>query len=599
MKSLQAFTNLAELLQGSISHSFLLQIHAQILLQGAHQDNLIATRLIGHYPSQSALCVFHQLRSPNIFPFNAIIRVLSEEGLSFQVFSLFRVLKRRSLSPNDFTFSFLLKACLRSGDDGLFVRQAHAHILKVGSNFDSFVCNGLLSVYAKGVGDLSSASKLFDEMPDKGMVCCWTSLIAGFAQSGKAEEALELFFRMVSQRLRPDSDTMVNVLSACASLKMEDRERWVKILSVNDGDSAHQSFNNDSINMVLSYLYGRLGSTEKSRESFDRITMMGKRNIIAWNTMINAYVQNGWTSEALSLFRLMMQDPFLEPNHVSMVSVLSACAEVGDIHLGTMVDEYMKLKGHKERVKTNSILATAVIDMYCKCGNLRRAKEVFNDMVVKDVVAINAMIMGLATNGEGAEALRLFQETQDLGFHPNHGTFLSVLCACCHSGMLEEGRQIFQDMNTRFSVLPQLEHYASYIDLLSRFGHIEEALEVVASMPFKPNGFVWSSLLGGCLRHSRLKFIQELSRRLVEEDVENSAGFVLWSNALALDFQWGKVSELRTIMKDKGVKKQSGSSWISINGVTHEFLAGPTSHPEIYSICHILDRLVKEMRLLH
>lgn len=179
--------NLSVLLQGYIPRSHLLQIHAQMYRLGAHQDNLIATRLIGHNESQSALTIFHQLQRPNIFPFNAIIRVLAEEGLFSNAISLFKSLKRHSLYPNEFTFSFLLKSCFRSKSPH-HVKQLHTHILKTGFDGDLFVSNGLVNVYAKGLKDLVSGRKVFDEIPQKGRICCWTSLIAGFAQS---EESIE------------------------------------------------------------------------------------------------------------------------------------------------------------------------------------------------------------------------------------------------------------------------------------------------------------------------------------------------------------------------------------------------------------------------
>ncbi|XP_062177677.1 pentatricopeptide repeat-containing protein At1g08070, chloroplastic-like [Alnus glutinosa] len=590
------FTNLSALLQGHISHSRLLQIHAQIFLVGAHQDNLFATRLIGHYPSHIALRVFHQLRSSNIFPFNAIIRVLAEEGLFSHAFSIFKTLKQRSLSPNDFSFCFLLKACFRS-KNAHYAKQIHTHIVKMGFLGDSFVCNALLGVYSKGLKDLASARKVFDEMPDKGVVSCWTSLLAGYAQSGETEEVLRLFLMMAQLNLRPESDTLVSVLSACSNLEIERIEKWVTILTEIDENIDSKKSGRDGVNTVLIYLYGKWGKIEKSRERFDEIVDNAKRSVLPWNAMIGAYVQNGCPMEALSIFRLMVADLNRKPNHVTMVSVLSACAQIGDLDLGRWVHEYMKSEGSKGIIESNKILATAFIDMYSKCGSLETAKEVFDQMVSKDAVSFNAMIMGLAANGEGEEALSLFSKMQDFGLKPNARTFLGVLCACCHSGLAEKGRQIFVDMTSSFSVSPELEHYACYIDLLARVGLVKEALEVVFSMPFEPNKFVWGALLGGCLLHSRVELARYVSRKLVEVDPDNSGGYVMLANAFAVDRRWGDVSALRWLMREKGVKKHPGRSWISINGVVHEFLVGSQSHPQIKSIYYTLDGMVKQMKV--
>ncbi|XP_062007439.1 pentatricopeptide repeat-containing protein At3g12770-like [Rosa rugosa] len=595
--ALHISADLAALLQGRISHSHLLQIHAQIFVLGAHHNDLIATRLIGHYPSHIALRVFHGLRKPNVFPFNAIIRVYSEQGLFSNAFSLFKTLKQSSPSPNDFTFSFLLKSCSFRCGDSVYVKQIHTHVVKMGFLRNEFVCNGLLAVYAKGLRDLGSARQVFDEMPDKGVVCCWTSLIAGYAQSGKAEEALRLFVVMVEGNLRPEDDTMVSVLSACSNLDMSKIEKWVLILSRVFDNVDSKNVGSDSVNAVLVYLYGKWGEIEKSRETFDGISDSGKRSVLPWNAIIGAYVQNGFPVESLSVFRVMVGDPTRKPNHVTMVSVLSACAQVGDLELGRWVHEYLKSKGNRGVIGSNRILATALIDMYSKCGSLEKAKEVFHQMVSKDIVSFNAMIMGLAVNSEGEEALRLFSKIQDFGLQPNAGTFLGALCACNHSGFSEEGRQIFKDMTSGFSIAPKLEHYACYIDLLARVGLVEEALEVVTSMPFEPNSIVWGALLGGCLLHSRLDYAEYVSRKLVQSDPNNTGGYVMLANAFASDHRWGDVSSLRRFMREKGVTKQPGCSWISINGVVHEFLVGCSSHSQSESISSILNGLVKQMKI--
>ncbi|KAL6225547.1 hypothetical protein ACLB2K_004397 [Fragaria x ananassa] len=466
--------HLASLLQGPLSTSHLLQIHAQIFLLGAHHNNLIATRLINHYPSPHiSLRILRSLPKPNLFPFNSLLSLFAQQGLFSNALSLFQSLKQIPLSPNGFTFSFLVKSC----GDSVHANQIHTHVVKTGFLSDPFVCNGLVAVYAKGVKDLGSARKVFDEMPDKGVVCCWTSLVAGYAQSGYAEEALQVFVMMVEGNLRPEDATLVSVLSACSSLDMSEIGKWVLILSRVDDNVVGL----DSAKTVL---------VEKSREMFDGVSESGKRSVLPWNAVIGAYVQNGCPLDCLSVFRLMVGDPTRKPNHITMVSVLSACAQVGDLELGRWVHEYLKSKGSRCVIKSNRILATALIDMYSKCGSLVNAKEVFDQMVSKDIVSFNAMIMSLAVNSEGEEALRLFSKVQDFGLQPNAGTFLGALCACNHSGFSKKGRQIFKDMTSVFSISPKLEHYACYVDLLARAGLVEEALEVVNSMPFEPNSIV-------------------------------------------------------------------------------------------------------------
>ncbi|KAL6545910.1 hypothetical protein OROGR_009784 [Orobanche gracilis] len=255
-----------------------------------------------------ALKVFHSLPNPNIFPFNAIIRVLAEEGFASKAVVLFKQLKYRPLLPNDLTFSFLLKACCRDRVDVDYVKQLHSHVLRSGFMCDSFVRNGLLMVYARAVKDLSSARQVFEEMPDRNLVSCWTSLISGYARLRLAEEALKLFVIMLKEKFRPKNDTMISALSACSSLATIHIEKWVNLF----------------------FGYKKNGQVEKSREIFDDISYNGKRSVLSWNTMIRTYVQNGCDLESSTLFKSMMENYDCLPDHVTMVSVLSACAEIGD-----------------------------------------------------------------------------------------------------------------------------------------------------------------------------------------------------------------------------------------------------------------------------
>nr|AYM00843.1 pentatricopeptide repeat protein [Salvia miltiorrhiza] len=586
-------SDLSRLLQGPVPRAHLLQIHARVFLLNAHQNHLIATRLIGRYPSNSALKVFHHLRNPNIFPFNAIIRVLAEEGFSSNAFLIYKQLKFRQISPNDLTFSFLFKACSRGGIGGDCVKLVHSDLLKYGFISDPLVCNGLLMVYAKAVKDLSSARKVFDEMPDRNLVSCWTSLISGYARIGFTGDALELFVIMLKENLCPESDTMVNVFSACSSLTAREAEKWVNVLTQFVKNTACNDSACDYVNTVLIYLYGKCRDVENSRKSFDKISDNGKKSVLCWNSILGAYVQNDCALEALDVFKSMMEEYNCRPNHVTMVSVLSACAEVGDLELGSWVHEYLRSGGQKGVLSSNVNLATALIDMYSKCGDLDGAREVFEQMSKKDVVSFNAMIIGLAVNGKGEEALTLHSKMQELHLHPDSGTLLGVLCACSHSGLLDEGREIFKGM-----ISPRLEHYACYVDLLARSDLIDEALGVVASMPFEPNNFVWGALLAGCVLHNRLELVEALSTNLVKVDPKNSAGYVMLSNSFAADSQWRDVMKMRGVMREKGVAKQPGCSWIKIGGVVHEFVAGSALSQQFQSVHRVLESLLKEMRLL-
>ncbi|PKU63869.1 pentatricopeptide repeat-containing protein At3g12770 [Dendrobium catenatum] len=580
---------LTALIRSTLHSTHLLQILARVFHLGAHQNNFLVTVLIGRLrlPEQ-VINLLRLLHRPNILPFNASIRILSDSSPSKAV-SLFLSLKHLSLSPNDFTFSELFRACSFSRN-AFHVFQLHAQVTKSRYSSDPFVCNALLSAYAKGVGLLAYARKLFDEMPEKGMVCRWTCLIAGHAQFGDGEDAISLFIDMIEENFIPEDDAMVSVLSACSSLEGAKAHKWLRIVE--------EYSNKDSAIIVLIYLYGKLGRVEESRDLFEKMRKResGRVSIVAWNAMITSHVQNGEPIEALNIFHCMLSHSTPKPNHVTIASILSACAVVGDLNLGRWAHEYMKFSGGHGILQSNKILGTAFIDMYCKCGSLKEAKQVFDRMVLKDVVSFNAMIMGLAINGEEMVALRVFSDMEKLNIVPNDGSFLGLLCACTHSGMVDEGRLIFTDMQRKYSISPKLEHYACFTNLLARAGFIEEALEVVKTMPIEPNGLVWGSLLGACLVHFKVDVAHEVARRFFDADSENSAGYVMLSNVYAVDRNWEDIEELRRLMKVRGVRKQRGCSWISINGTLHEFHAGCSLRSQMEMIYCMLNSLSGELR---
>ncbi|KAL7139509.1 hypothetical protein ABFS83_09G056900 [Erythranthe nasuta] len=285
----------------------------------AHQSNLIATRLIGHYHSNFSVRVFRLLRQPNIFPFNACNHQSAGRG-------------GNAASAQRVDVFFSPQGVLQSVD---CVRQVHFHVLKSAFVSDSFVCNGLLMVYAKVIRDLRSARHVFDDMPHRNFVFCMTCLISGYAKLGSPEDALNLFTMMLDENLLPESDTMVSVLSACSSLTPAHLDKWVKLTTHMLKECCNLA--SDYVNIVLVYLYGKCRKVEQSRVNFDQISDKGKRSILSWNTMIGTYVQNGCALEALTVFKSMMENYDCCPNHVTMVSILSACAEIGDLDLGIWV----------------------------------------------------------------------------------------------------------------------------------------------------------------------------------------------------------------------------------------------------------------------
>ncbi|KAJ6966061.1 pentatricopeptide repeat-containing protein [Populus alba x Populus x berolinensis] len=276
---------------------------------------------------------------------------------------------------------------------------------------------------------------------------------------------------------------------------------------------------------------------------------------------------------------MKLEDEAVRPNEVTVVSVLAACADLGDLDLGRSVHEYSTKSGFERNVH----VCNTLIDMYVKCGCLENARRVFYEMEERTVVSWSAMIAGLAMHGQA-------------DVKPNGVTFIGLLHACSHMGLIDEGRRFFASMTADYGVIPQIEHYGCVVDLFSRAGLLEEAREFILSMPIKPNGVVWGALLGGCKVHKNIDLAEEAIKHLSELDPLNDGYYVVISNIYAEAERWEDAARVRKLMKDRGVKKTSGWSSITVNGVVHEFVAGDQTHPQAEDICKIWDKLLVKMK---
>lgn len=329
---------------------------------------------------------------------------------------------------------------------------------------------------------------------------------------------------------------------------------------------------------------------DAARALFDE---MPERSVRSWTAMIAGYVQARRPREAVRMFREMEREG-MRPNEVTVVAVLAACADLGDLDLGTRVHEYSDRSGFGRNVRIRNTL----IDMYIKCGCVEVARRVFDGTLEEErtVVSWSAMIGGHAMHGQGEAALELFRMMTQSGVRPNGVTFVGILHACSHMGLVEEGRRFFESMTKDYAIVPEIEHYGCMVDLLSRAGRLEEALEFIRSMPIKPNSVVWGALLGGARVHKSVEMGEEAIRHLVHLDPMNDGYYIVLSNIYAEVERWEDAAKVRRLMRDNGVVKTPGWSTISVDGVVHEFVAGESDHPRIEEIYRKWEDLVKEMR---
>ncbi|CAK9153743.1 unnamed protein product [Ilex paraguariensis] len=492
----------------------------------------------------------------------------------------FRLMRKEDFLPNNFTFPFILKACSRLLDFELG-SKIHSLVVKAGFDYDVFVNTGLVCLYAK-CGYFDYAYRAFDDIPEKNVVS-WTAIISGYISFGRLREAIQMFRRLLEMNLRPDSFTLVRVLSACTQLGDIYTGEWLHRYLMSIGMER-----NVFVGTSLVDMYSKFGNMERARSVFDE---MLEKDIVSWSAMIQGYASNGHPKEALDLFHRMQKEN-LKPDCYALVGVFSACARLGALELGewaiTLVD--------KNEFLSNPVLAAASIDMFAKCGKMASAWEVFKGMKKKDLVVWNAAISGLAMNGHVKAAFGLFGQVEKLGIQPDGNTFIGLLCGCTHSGLVDEGRRYFYSMTRVFSLTPTIEHYGCLVDLFGRAGLLDEAHQLINSMPMQANAIVWGALLGGCRLHRDTQLAEHVLKQLIELEPRNSGNYVLLSNLYSANHKWNDAEEIRSIMNERKIQKIPAYSWIEVDGVAHEFLVGDTSHPLSDKIYAKLNELSKELK---
>eukprot|EP01018_Ginkgo_biloba_P008462 Gb_26311 [translate_table: standard] len=484
------------------------------------------------------------------------------------------------IRPDSSIYASLLQRCvkMKALPEGKLV---HAHIIQTGFNPDTYLDTKIVILYAM-CGSLLDARRGFDKMPERNVVS-WNAMIAAYARHGCCEQALTLFYDMHQNGVQADEFTYASVLPACAKLAALEQGKEVH------EDVIRTGFLSDIfVANALLDMYAKCGNTKDAFHVFDK---MSERDVVSWSAMISGYADNGYFDEALKLFR-QMQVTGMEPNSVTFACVLSTCANLAALHEGKEVHGDVIRSGFQYDI----VVGNALVDMYAKCGSIEYARNVFDKMRRRVVVSWNAMIGGYAMHGCGKQALQLFEQMKYRGIKPDHVTFIGVLSACCHAGLLDDGWHYFHCMSRDYDITPSLAHYGCMVDLLGRTGCLEDAEDFINKMPIKPGVAVWRSLLGACRIHANIELGERVAGRLFESDPENAGHYVLLSNIYAAAGRWDDVEKVRKMMKEMGIEKVPGCSWIEVDNKVYTFFVGDRSYPQKQEICVMLERLSGQMK---
>lgn len=523
----------------------------------------------------------------------------------------------RGARPDAYTFPPLLKAV--AAERGAVASAAGdavlAHVVKFGLELNAHVASSLVLMYAAR-GDGVTARALLDVQLARGggTPVVWNALMSGHKRSRQFRLSCCSFQDMVRAGIVPTPVTYITVLSACGKgndvlLGMQLHKRIIESgvlpdLKVENAlvdmyaecgemEAAWDLFEGMQVRNIVSWTsvisgFVRLGQVDRAKVLFDR---MPERDTVSWTAMIDGYVQAGQFREALEMFR-EMQLSKVRADEFTMVSIVTACAQLGALETGEWARIYMNRHG----INMDTFVGNALIDMYSKCGSIERALDVFNEMHSRDKFTWTAVILGLAVNGHGEEAIDMFDRMLRAFEAPDEVTFIGVLTACTHAGLVEKGRDFFLSMTVTYRIAPNVMHYGCMIDLLGRAGKLREALETIGKMPMKPSSAIWGTLLAACRVHGNSEIGELAAEHLLELDPENSMAYVLLSNLYAKSNRWGDVRWLRQVMMEKGIKKEPGCSLIEMNGTIHEFVAGDRSHPMSEEIYSKLDKVLTDLK---
>ncbi|XP_057860967.1 putative pentatricopeptide repeat-containing protein At1g68930 [Cryptomeria japonica] len=593
-------------------------LKARALFDKIHQRNLVQwnTMIAGYAQNgvlDEALRLFKEMPQQNAVSWTAMITGYAQNGFVREALETFTQMQLAGVQPDFTTFVTILPVCAKMGalEQGMHIHQS---IIESGFSSHVVVASSLIDMYAK-CGRIRKARELFDKMPQRNIVSwtamisgyaehgvldealtlfkkspqqdiiSWTAMIAGFAHNGFVEKALETFKQMQFAGVNPDSTTFTSLLSACSKIGVLEQGMDLHQVIIESGFSSDVVVASALIDM-----YTKCGRIQKARELFNR---MPQRNVVSWNTMIAGYAQNGFVESALELFN-QMQLGVVKPDFTTLATILPTCAKMGALEQG------MKL--HKKIIEcgflSDAVVASALIDMYAKCGSIQKARELFDKMSQRDVVSWNAMIAGYAMHGYCNDAFKLFELMKHYGTYPDRVSFVCVLFACCHAGLVDEGCKYFHGMSDSNYILPTMDHYVCMVDLLSRAGYLEEALKFIIKVPIKPAVVGWMCLLAACRSHKNVGLGAFTANVLVELDPKNAAPYILLSDIYSEVGRWGDAQKVRRLMKDREIKKTPGCSWIEINKMVHAFCVGDKSHPQTREIYAKLEKLSWETKAI-
>ncbi|KAK5786266.1 pentatricopeptide repeat-containing protein At3g26782, mitochondrial-like [Gossypium arboreum] len=560
------------------------EIHGFSVKNGLTEDVFVSNALIQMYSEcdsvVSARLLFDNMYERDAVSWSTMIRCYVRSKFYMEALEMIRKMQILQIRPSEVAMISMITlfADLMDVEMG---KAMHAYVTRNLEKMSVQLTTAFIHMYAKS-GNLASARLLFNGLNQKTVVS-WTAMIAGYIHCYKLEEGMKLFARMIEERIKPNEITLLCLVVECSFVGALELGKQLHVYILRNGICLSLALATALVDM-----YGKCGEIRNARAVFDSVK---DKDVMIWSAMIAAHAQKHCIDQAFDLFVKMMEYG-LRPNQVTMTTMLSLCAETGALDMGKWIHTVID----RQAVEMDTILKTALLEMYAKCGDIDGAWKLFREVKDRDIGMWNTMMAGLGMHGCGKEALELFSEMEREGARPNDITFIGLLNACSHAGLVEEGKLIFEKMVHAFALVPKIEHYGCMVDLLGRAGLLDEAYGIIKSLPIRANSIIWSALLAACKLHHNTVLGEMAARQLVYLEPQNCGYNVSISNIYAVANRWNDVAEVRKAMKNKGMRKEPGLSCIEVNGYVYEFIMGDKAHPEIEKINDMVSEMGNKLK---
>lgn len=565
------------------------QVHSLIVKTGFEKNVFSGSALLDMYCKcykiHDAYAVFECIPERNSVSWNALIAGYAQLGDRETAFTLFGCMGREGVVPDDGTFASLLTLL----DEPRYYKltaQVHAKIIKFNRVYDVVTCNATITAYSE-CGSIDDSEVVFEKAACIRDLVTWNSMLAAYVVRNHGVVALKLFIEMQRLRIEGDLYTYTSIISGSAEPDDLCRGKCMHGLVIKKGFEQATPVCNSLIAM---YLKVDRKNLENAVKLFDS---MECKDSVSWNSILTGFSQNGLSEEALKCFDRMRRTP-LGIDHYAFSAVLRSCADLATLQLGQQVH----VLALKSGVESYEFVVSALIFMYSKCGIIEDARQSFDENPKDNTVTWNSIIFGYAQHGHGKTAIDLFSEMLETKAKPDHITFVAVLTACSHIGLVTEGSELLKSMETDYGIPPRMEHYACGVDLFGRAGRLNEAKDLVESMPFEPDAMVLKTLLGACRIKGDIELASQVAKHLLDLEPEEHCTYVLLSNMYGCLGRWDESGNIKKVMRERGVRKVPGWSWVEVKNDVHAFNAEDQFHPQCEEIYKTLGELVEEINWL-